>query len=99
MLLLQILLTLWGSLTQLLWNQGFEIHVANSNGDIVMFTAADVEKNDNIIVAYEKDGQPLSTTQWPLALVGSGVDSQHQISMITKIKLVFPIYDYNNAVK
>ena len=36
------------------------------------------------------DGQPLPSTQWPLALVGSAVDSQHQIGMITKIKLVFP---------
>ncbi len=72
------------------WNQGFEIHVANSNGDIVMFTAADVEKNDNIIVAYEVDGQPLSGAQWPLALVGSAVDQQHQISGIIKIRVIFP---------
>jgi len=87
-----------GQFNTTIWNQGFEIHVANSNGDIVMFTAADVEKNDNIIVAYEKDGQPLSTTQWPLALVGSSVDSQHQISMINKIKLVFPSTSITPAV-
>jgi hypothetical protein len=66
------------------------VHLANSNGDIVMYSAQDVRKNDNLIIAYEVDGQPLPSTEWPLALVGSAVDSQHQISMITKIKLVFP---------
>jgi hypothetical protein len=55
-----------------------------------MYSAQDVRKNDNLIIAYEVDGQPLPSTEWPLALVGSAVDSQHQISMITKIKLVFP---------
>jgi len=71
-------------------DQGYEVHVANSNGDMVMFTSQEVKRNDNIIVAYEIDGQPLPSTQWPLALVGSAVDQQHQIGMISKIKLVFP---------
>jgi len=72
------------------WDKGFEIHIANSNGDIVMYTSQQIKQNDNIIVAYQLDGKPLSNKQWPLALVGSGVDSQHQISMINKIKLIFP---------
>ena len=79
-----------GALNTAVWDKGFEVHLANSNGDIVMYSAQDVRKNDNLIVAYEVDGQPLPSTEWPLALVGSAVDSQHQISMITKIKLVFP---------
>ena len=40
-------------------DQGYEVHVANSNGDMVMFTSAEVKRNDNIIVAYQVDGQPL----------------------------------------
>jgi hypothetical protein len=79
-----------GALNTAVWDKGFEVHLANSNGDIVMYSAQDVRKNDNLIIAYEVDGQPLPSTEWPLALVGSAVDSQHQISMITKIKLVFP---------
>ncbi len=71
-------------------DKGYEVHVANSNGDMVMFTSQQVKRNDNIIVAYEEDGQPLPSTQWPLALVGSAVDQEHQIGMISKIKLVFP---------
>ena len=79
-----------GALNTAVWDKGFEVHLANSNGDIVMYSAQDVRKNDNLIIAYEVDGQPLPSTEWPLTLVGSAVDSQHQISMITKIKLVFP---------
>ena len=71
-------------------DQGYEVHVANSNGDMVVFTSKEVKRNDNIIIAYEIDGQPLPSTQWPLALVGNAVDQQHQIGMISKIKLVFP---------
>jgi len=72
------------------WDKGFDVHIANSNGDIVMYTSQEIKQNDNIIVAYQLDGKALSNKQWPLALVGSGVDSNHQISMINKIKLVFP---------
>jgi hypothetical protein len=69
---------------------GYEVHVANSNGDMISLTSQQVKRNDNIILAYEIDGNPLPSTQWPLALVGSAVDAQHQIGMINKIKLVFP---------
>jgi DMSO/TMAO reductase YedYZ molybdopterin-dependent catalytic subunit len=79
-----------GPLNSAVWDKGFEVHLANSNGDIVMYSSQDVRKNENLIVTYEMDGQPLPTTTWPLVLVGSDVDSQHQIGMITKIKLVFP---------
>ena len=72
------------------WDKGFEVHIANSNGDIVMYTSQEIKQNDNIIVAYQLDGKVLSNKQGPLALVGSAVDSQHQISMINKIKLIFP---------
>jgi hypothetical protein len=72
------------------WNKGFQVHIADSNGDIVMYTSDQIKQNDNLLVAYQLDGKALSNKQWPLALVGSGVDSAHQISMINKIKLIFP---------
>ena len=62
-----------GALNTAVWDKGFEVHLANSNGDIVMYSAQDVRKNDNLIIAYEVDGQPLPSTEWPLALVGSAV--------------------------
>jgi hypothetical protein len=73
-----------------LWAQGFQVQVVSSGGSKIEYNSADILNNNNIIVAYEEDGQPLSSTQFPLALVGSGVDSQHQISMISSINLILP---------
>jgi hypothetical protein len=73
-----------------LWAQGFGIQVISSGGSMVEFTSAEIENNSNIIVAYHVNGQPLPGTQWPLTLVGSAVDQQHEISQITEIKLVLP---------
>ena len=73
-----------------LWAQGFGIQVISSGGSMVEFTSAEIENNSNIIVAYHVNGQPLPGTEWPLTLVGSAVDQQHEISQITEIKLVLP---------
>jgi len=42
---------------------------------MVTYNSADINNNNNIIVANQEDGQPLTGSQWPLALAGSGVDS------------------------
>jgi hypothetical protein len=56
----------------------------------VEYNSADINNNNNIIVANQEDGTPLTGKQWPLALVGSGVDAGHQISAITGIKVILP---------
>ena len=78
------------SFNDALADQGYQVHVADANGDMVSFTSQEVKRNNNIIVANQVDGQPLSTKDWPLTLVGSAVDQQHQLGMISKVKLVFP---------
>jgi hypothetical protein len=80
-----------GQLNTALWNQGFQVEVIGSKGSMVTYSSADINNNNNIIVANQEDGQPLTGSQWPLALVGSGVDSQHQIGGITGIKVILPI--------
>ena len=72
-----------------LWKQGFTIQIS-SDSSMVEYTSAQIEKNDNIVVAYRMDGKSLPVVQWPLALVGSAVDQPHQIAAITEIKLVLP---------
>jgi hypothetical protein len=79
-----------GQLNTALWNQGFKVDVISSNGTTVEYNSADINNNNNIIVANQEDGQPLTGARWPLALVGSGVDSQHQIGAITGIKVILP---------
>ncbi|MGP8079680.1 MAG: molybdopterin-dependent oxidoreductase [Dehalococcoidales bacterium] len=79
-----------GQLNTALWNQGFQVEVISSNGTMVTYNSADINNNNNIIVANQEDGAPLSGTLWPLALAGSGVDAQHQIDGITTIKVILP---------
>jgi hypothetical protein len=79
-----------GQLNTALWNKGFQVEVISSDGTMVTYNSADINNNNNIIVANQEDGQPLTGAQWPLALAGSGVDSQHQIGGITGIKVILP---------
>jgi len=79
-----------GQLNTALWNKGFKVDLISSNGITVEYNSADIKNNNNIIVANQEDGTPLTGKQWPLALVGSGVDTQHQISAITGIKVILP---------
>jgi Oxidoreductase molybdopterin binding domain len=79
-----------GQLNTALWNKGFKVDVTSSNGTTVEYNSSDINNNNNIIVANQEDGTPLAGKQWPLALVGSGVDAQHQISAITGIKVILP---------
>jgi hypothetical protein len=72
------------------WSQGFEVQVVSANGTTADFTSAQIYNNDNMIVAYQVNGQSLPVTQWPLALVGAAFDQQHEISQITEIKLILP---------
>jgi hypothetical protein len=79
-----------GQFNTAVWNQGFEVEVIASNGSLVTYSSSDINNNNNIIVANQEDGQPLSSTQFPLALQGSGIDLQHQISTISSIKVILP---------
>lgn len=73
-----------------LWNRGFTVQIISADGSVVDYASDLIEKNDNFVVAYQMDGKTLPAAQWPLALVGSAVDQQHQIAAITEIKLVLP---------
>jgi hypothetical protein len=70
-------------------DKGYEVHIRGADGFMVRLTAAEVKRNDNIIVAYQRDGASLPDNQWPLRLVGSAVSSQNMVGQITTIKVVF----------
>lgn len=67
----------------------YEVHIVATDGTVQKLTSKEVEKNDNMIVSFRRDGAPLPTNQWPLRLVGSAVDKSRQIGQITTIKLMF----------
>ncbi|KAF1078714.1 NosD domain-containing protein [Methanogenium sp. MK-MG] len=71
-------------------------NVAGTDDDYsVELASADVAHNNNMIIANENNGKPLSESgdkpQWPLRLVGSDLTKGQMISSIDEIKLTnFP---------
>jgi DMSO/TMAO reductase YedYZ molybdopterin-dependent catalytic subunit len=71
-------------------DKGYAVEVVSDSGAKQVFSSAEVKRNNNIIVAYRCDGQPVTGRYWPLRLVGSGVPLQRQIGPIAAVRLIFP---------
>ncbi|MDD5039342.1 MAG: molybdopterin-dependent oxidoreductase [Dehalococcoidales bacterium] len=69
--------------------KGYEVHLIAKDGFTVKLTSQEVAKNNAIIVAYKRDGNPLPENQWPLRLVGATLEKSQMVGQITTIKLVF----------
>jgi hypothetical protein len=68
----------------------YEIDLIAKDGTILKLTSKEVAKNNALIVAYKRDGNPLPENQWPLRLVGANLQKSQMIGQITTLKLVFP---------
>ena len=71
-------------------DNGYVVHVVAADGYIAKFTSQEIKKNNNYILAFMEDDKPLADKIFPLKLVGSVVDKQHQVGAITKIKIELP---------
>ncbi len=69
-------------------DKGYTIEVVASDGFSVEFSSEDVKRNDDIIVAYKVNGEPLPESDGPLRIVGPELPSKkHGIKQIAQIKL------------
>ncbi len=68
---------------------GYEVQLIAADEYTVKLGSAEVKRNDDLIVAYKVNGTPLPEKNWPLRLVGPGLDKQNQVGQIQTIKLVF----------
>jgi len=69
--------------------QGYTVQVIAADGFSVEFTSEEVAYNDDIILAYLADGEPLEEGEGPLRLTGSGLPSKkHAVKQIAVIKLI-----------
>jgi hypothetical protein len=68
-------------------DKGYAVHVRAADGTVQEFTAAQVKRNNALIIAYKRDGSPLPENQWPLRLVGSTLQKSQMVGQVTKIKL------------
>jgi hypothetical protein len=64
---------------------GYSVDVIASDGYTVTFDAARINRNDNIIVAYKVNENPLPDEFFPLRLVGSDLEKKEMVGMIAEI--------------
>lgn len=69
---------------------GYDVNVIAADGYSITLDSATVARNDDIIVAYLLDDQPLLEKHWPLRLVGPGLESSNWVGGIATIELVLP---------
>ena len=69
---------------------GYSVEVIASDGYTVTFDAARIKRNDNIIVAYKVNENPLPDEYFPLRLVGSDLQKSEMAGMIAQIKFTVP---------
>ena len=69
---------------------GYEVQLINDDGRIVTLSSAGIMRNNNMLIAYQIDGEPLDKEFWPLRLVGTNLEEQQMLGKITKIKISFP---------
>jgi len=68
---------------------GYTIQIYAKDGYKVELTSQEVAYNNDIVLAYRMNNQPLPEEDGPLQLVGSGLPSkQHSIKNISKIEIV-----------
>lgn len=64
---------------------GYSIDVVSADGYTVPFDAARVSRNNNIIVAYKVNDNPLTDKYFPLRLVGSDLDKSEMVGAIVEL--------------
>ena len=69
---------------------GYDVNVIAADGYSITLDSATVARNDDIIVAYLLDDQPLPEKHWPLRLVEPGLESSNWVGGIATIELVLP---------
>jgi DMSO/TMAO reductase YedYZ molybdopterin-dependent catalytic subunit len=68
---------------------GYTIDVVSADGYTVTLDSFKVMRNDNIIVAYLVDGNPIEDEDFPLRLVGSELTKKEMVGGIVKVVINF----------
>ena len=69
---------------------GYEVSFIASDGYHKELVSTLIAENNQIIVAYLFNGEPLPEDEAPLRLVGEGLTSGQMVSMIERIEIIFP---------
>jgi DMSO/TMAO reductase YedYZ molybdopterin-dependent catalytic subunit len=66
---------------------GYEVEIIAADGFSITMTSKEIRRNDDLIISYRRDGMPLPDNQWPLRLVGPGLEKSKMVGQITTIKV------------
>ncbi len=84
-----------GTFNEALAAKGYSIKVTSNDGYSINFDSKSVAKNDDIIVANTRNGEPLPETTgekkkpcWPLQMIGEAVSSGQKVGGVATIELV-----------
>jgi hypothetical protein len=66
---------------------GYTIEIVATDGYTVTLDSVRVKRNNNIVVAYQVNGNPLPDKYFPLRLVGSEVEKSEMVGAIAEINL------------
>lgn len=70
---------------------GYTIDVTSADGYTVTLDSYTVMRNDDIILAYLVDGEPLSGEDFPLRLVGNALTKKQMVGGIVKVQINFKV--------
>ena len=68
---------------------GYQVQVIAADGQSVILHSNKIKSNHKILIAHEVDGGPLDKKNWPLRLVGTGLEEQQMLGQIVKIEIIF----------
>jgi hypothetical protein len=79
-----------GAYNDALADAGYTIDIVSTDGYKVTLDSKKVKRNDNIIVAFTVNNNPLDEKEFPLKLVGSDLTNKEMVSQIASITLNLP---------
>ncbi|MCX6012442.1 MAG: molybdopterin-dependent oxidoreductase, partial [Chloroflexi bacterium] len=73
-------------------DKGYTVRLIASDGYYKIFESQDIKRNNNFLIAWRVNGQPISVEShlWPLRLVGPGLFDAMKIGALNEIKVILP---------
>lgn len=78
-----------GAFNDALAQSGYQVEVIASSSQSVTFTSREIMRNNDILMVYLLNGNPLIDNDFPVRLIGADLDEEDSIGQIERIVLHF----------
>jgi DMSO/TMAO reductase YedYZ molybdopterin-dependent catalytic subunit len=79
-----------GAFNRELADAGYKVEIVTADGSKVVLDASQTTSKKNILIANKLDGNPLGDADFPLRLVGTGLEGSDMVGKIGQISVVLP---------